>query len=207
MSSFVNWVAVTLLVVACPMSVFAAAKAKPKESKVDKKPALSSGAVNGQLQKTFKLWDKNKDDSVDQQELEKFFSVKLKAPPKKKGEVAAVGAADPKAPVVALLAKADADKDGKISRTEFDEWAASFSNNMVKYAEVRGQIDATLRELSNLEALLPRNGAVTAADGIFEQEARRGIIRYKQSLEEFADQIKKLDAEGHSEYRLLFLQP
>lgn len=202
MSSFIKRCTGALVALAFPFVAFAA-KPKPNEGK----PAASSQAVNGQLQKTFKLWDKNKDNSVNQEELEKSFYSKLKAPAKKKGVAAAPGAEDPKAPIVALLVKADTDQDGKISRTEFDEWAGGFSENMAKYADMRGKIDTTLRELSNLEALLGRNGGVTAADGIFEQEARRGIIRYKQSLDDFNDELKKLDAEGHAEYRFLFLQP
>ena len=194
---------VALLVLTCPVFVLAAAKAKPEKAKAEKTPAATNGKVAGQLQKTFKLWDKNKDGSADKEELEKFYA-KLKVKPKRKG-VAAAGEPDPMAPVNALRSKADADGDDKISLAEFNEWATNFTEYASKVSALQIERAGSEREMANLQGLLDRSGKVTAADGIFEQEARRGLITYKQSLERIDGELKALDAEGHSDYVGLFM--
>ena len=194
-------------ILAIPGITLAAAKEKAEKAekaKTEKKPAATSSKGAGQLLKTFKQWDKNKDSSVDKDELEKFYA-RLKAKPKKKGDAAAAGEPDPMAPVHALLAKTDTDSDGKISQSEFDEWAGKFSEFATKVAALQADRVRVEREMANLQGLLARSGRVTAADGIFEQEARRGLITYKQSLEQIDGELKALDAEGHGDYAELFL--
>lgn len=198
MSAFSSRLSLVLIVIALPSLLLAADKPK-----AEKKPAIA-GKVGGQLQKTFKLWDKNKDESVDKEELEKYYA-RLKPKTAKKGAADAADAPDPLAAVNAMRTKADSDSDGKISKAEFDEWAGKFADYIAKFADLQNQRGSAERELANLERLLARSGNVTAADGIFGQEARRGIITYKQSLERIDGELKALDAEGHSDYRDLLL--
>ena len=165
---------------------------------------MASNKLVGALQKTFKLWDSNKDDSVDKEELEKFYA-RLKAKPKKKADAAAGGGPEPLAAVAALWKKTDADSDGKISHAEFDAWAGQFAEYLSQCVDLQNQRAGVEREMVNLQSLLAKSGNVTALDGIFEQEARRGLIKYKQSLERIDGALQELDAAGHSAYRDLLL--
>ena len=47
----------------------------------------------------------------------------------------------------------------------------------------------------------------TGADGIFEQEARRGLITYKQSLERIDGELQAFEGEGHGDYAEVFVLP
>lgn len=195
---------IALVAVFIPPFILAADKAKPKNAKETKaatKAGMASNKLVGALQRTFKLWDSKKDDSVDKEEFEKFYA-KLMAKPKKKADAAA---ADPMAAVTALWKKTDADSDGKISHAEFDEWAGQFAEYVTKYVDLHNQRAGVEREMANLQALRAKSGNVTALDGIFDQEARRGLITYKQSLERIDGELKELDAAGHVAYRDLLL--
>lgn len=178
---------------------------QPKPVK-GKKPVDAAGKIESQLQKTFKIWDRNKDDSIDKEELEKFYA-RLKAKRKKKGQGDEAQAPDPMAAVAALHAKIDADQDAKASHAEFDAWAADLSAHLSKYVELQERRAELAGELANLQGLLQRSGNVTAADGIFNGEASRGVIQYEQMIKGVDEDLKKLDEDsGHADYRDFLLQ-
>lgn len=179
------------------------AKVKPESSKPAKSTKRSPGAagkIEGQLFRAFKLWDHNKDDAVEKEELEKAYAPKVGAnkPPV---------AADPKAAVAALYDKLDADKDGKVDQKEFGAWATPFAAHLVNFAELQERRAGIERELVNMQRLLSRSGNVTAADGIFASEANRGIISYQEMLKNIDTELNKLATDGgHAEYRDLLVQ-
>ena len=191
----------TVIAVVFATGLMAADKA---EKAAQKKAAAASSKLAGSMQKTFKLWDRNKDDAADKEELEKMY-VKPAPKAKKKGAAPAAPAPDPAAGVTALLTKADADSDGKISKAEFDAWSPQFSAYLSKYVELQTERARVGTELAKAEALIARSGNVTASDGIFPDTMRRGVIGYKQSLERIDGELKELDAAGHAEYRDLLV--
>jgi hypothetical protein len=179
------------------------AKVKPESSRPAKSTKRSPGAagkIERQLFSAFKLWDRNKDDAVVKEELEKALAANVVAnkPPV---------AADPKAAVAALYDKLDADKDGKVDQKEFDAWATPFAAHLVKFAQLQGGRAGIERELVNMQRLLSRSGNVTAAEGFVSSELNRGIIRYQVMLDEFDTDLNKLATDGgHAEYRDLLVQ-
>ena len=191
----------TVIAVVFATGLLAADKA---EKAAQKKAAAASSKLAGSMQKTFKLWDRNKDDAADKDELEKMY-VKPAPKAKKKGAAPAAPALDPAAGVTALMTKADADSDGKISKAEFDSWAPQFGEYLSKYVELQTERARVAAELAKVEAIIARSGNVSALDGVLQTEMRRGVITYKQSLESIDGQLKELDAAGHGEYRDLLL--
>lgn len=178
-------------------------KAKPEPVKPAKKSPGAAGKVESQLAKAFKLWDRNKDDAVDKDELEKVFVPKAAS---KKGPAAAA-AADPRPAIAALHAKLDEDKDGKVNAKEFDAWATTFAAYLTKFAELQERRAGIERELVNLQRLLAKSDNVSAADGIFAGEANRGIIRYQGMLKDIDNELKELaDKGGHTEYAQMVAQ-
>ena len=179
----------------------AAEKQEAKRGR-DAKPNDLAGKVESQLQKMFKIWDRSRDGAVDMAELEKSYA-KLKVKP---GQDDA-NAPNPFAPVAAMHAKIDGDKDGSLSKSEFDAWAADFSAHLAEYAYTQQELARVQRKMADLQALANKNRGISAADGIFQQEAQRGLIQYKQIIAELETKLDELkDKGGHSEYRDFLMQ-
>src|SRR5689334_12304388 len=97
-----------------------------KQSKGAKKPADRTGQMESQLRRSFKSWDRDKNDSVSKEELEKFFA-KLKVKPKKKARPDDQKQPDTMAAITALYSRLDSDQDNEVTAAEFDAWAANFA--------------------------------------------------------------------------------
>ena len=169
-------------------------------SEIEKRSPGAAGKIEGQLFSAFKLWDRNKDDAVVKEELEKALAPNVVAnkPPV---------AADPKAAVAVLYDKLDADKDGKVDQKEFGDWATPFAAHLVKFAQLQERRAGIERELVNTQRLLSRSGNVTAAEGFVASELNDGIITYQQMLNEFDTELNELATDGgHAEYRDLLVQ-
>lgn len=184
-----------LLLAANSAFSFAAAPAKPKaETTKPTKKAVPASKLEAQLGKAFKLWDRNKDDAVDKDELDKALLPKTTG---KKG----APAPDPKPMIDALYARLDSDKDGKVASAEFDGWAASFGTYLTESVKLQNERAGIEGELVKLQRLAAGSGNVTAGDGIFQQEANRGIIRYQIMLKEIDAKLAELAGkDGHSDY-------
>lgn len=179
---------------------------QPKAAKSGKKPVDAAGKIKVQLQKSFKSWDRNKDDAVDKEEFDKFHA-RFKAKPRKKPQGDEGIPPDPMAAVAAMHTKMDGDQDATISRAEFDTWSEGFAEYLSKYGELQERRAGIQHELENVQGLLQRNRNITALDGVANDQLSRGVIQYEQMIKGIDEDIKKLDSEGdHADYRDFLVQ-
>ena len=165
------------------------------EAKARQKPRGAAGKIHGQLQRAFKTWDRDKDESVGLEEMEKVYA-KLKVKSRKKQAGDEGNAPDPMAAVTELHALLDADQDAKVTREEFDAWTPEFAAYLAGYFEIQEKRAGIEQELAKVKGILDRNANVTALDGILNDELSRGVIAYEQMLEGLDEQLAQLDTEG-----------
>src|SRR3569623_203293 len=173
-----------------------------KQAKIAKKgPADRASQIESQLRRSFKSWDRDKNDSVSKEDLEKFFA-KFKAKPKKQAQAGDPNQPDAATAITALYGRLDSDQDNGVTATEFDAWAADFAAYVSKSFDLLDQRARSEREILRLQAVLARNGNVSAGDGFVNDELNRGVIRYEQTIKELARQLEQLDPDGqHADYR------
>lgn len=132
---------------------FAADKNKKPDNKGDKKVDAN---LSAQLRQQFERWDKNKDLSLDREELAKAFrgpSAKP-APEPKKTDEDKPGLEKPEAkqdaryPELAYLNTLDEDNDGKISLGEFEKLGKLYEEQFKKIEEFREKVEKQERELA-----------------------------------------------------------
>src|SRR5437660_1271271 len=136
-----------LIATTASLSVVASEKPKTRRD-----PAGAS-VLMGKFRSLFDAWDLNKDGFLDKEELAKAFRGSNAKPyVKSPGTIESVRAIARKFPDHDFLVQLDQDGDGKISRTEFMDWARSYVKDMNKVHD--GQQSVSQKE-KRLKDTLP----------------------------------------------------
>jgi hypothetical protein len=154
-----------------------------------KKPTGAAGKIEIQLQKAFKQWDRDKNETIGLEEMEKVYA-RLKAKPKRGRDAEAAPAPDPMAAVAALHALLDDDKDKQVTRAEFDAWTTDFAAYLGVYVEIQEKRAGFEQEKAKMQQRLDQGA------GLFNDQLMAGVIQYDQMIAELDKQVANLDADG-----------
>ena len=134
---------IVCLILAVPVIAPGRADADDKASRKD--PAGSS-YVMGQLRLLFDSWDLNRDDFLDRAELAKAFRGPGAHPYTGQAPAVKVGL---KYPDYQFLIQVDQNRDGKISRTEFEDWARGYVSRRSKVRSAERRLAALEKKMQN----------------------------------------------------------
>jgi Ca2+-binding EF-hand superfamily protein len=135
------------LLVALFASLVLSTAGADKPSKVRRDPAGST-ALMGKFRSLFANWDLNKDGYLDKGELAKAFrGADAKPYEPATGSPLSAKRVARKYPDHEFLIELDQDGDGKISRTEFMDWARSYAGEMKKVNEGQDRVGHKEKQL------------------------------------------------------------
>jgi EF-hand domain pair len=180
-------------IVFCVFAIPLAAGGDDKKPQKERRDYAGTSVLMGQFRALFDAWDLNKDGNLDRHELAKAFrGANATAYKPASDDKLTAKARASKYPDYEFLIELDQNRDGKISRTEFIDWARSFALEW-RHLKTREQSIARLqRSLQGRLATAEREKL--SAEIKQEREAateQRKAMRFLQTMEKHLKSTRK----------------